>query len=330
MKYVFLLSKENVILAKEEIFSLSEAKSFSLTDNILLVDGKVDAEFLSRRLAFTRKIFEFLFYSEKNELNEKNAEYDWEKIFKKDFCVRVENLGDILLEPDFSEKKLAGPIWRKLKKPKVKLVNSSTPIYFIFSGNRVFCCKLLHEINEQFFRRRAHKRAVMHPSSIDPKIARGLVNLTGIKDGEIADAFCGTGGILIEAGLMGIIPVGYDIDAEMIEKAKKNLDFFRVKDYKLIKKDALKISKKINYLVSDLPYGRNTKLIGGIRKLYRDFIFLLPKILVKRAVIMLPLIAGRKIGYNIMFKKSGLKIIHTFDFYVHKSLSRRAFVVIKK
>ncbi len=44
---------------------------------------------------------------------------------------------------------------------------------------------------------------------MSPKLARCMVNLTGVKENDLVlDPFCGTGGILIEAGIMGARVIG--------------------------------------------------------------------------------------------------------------------------
>jgi len=58
------------------------------------------------------------------------------------------------------------------------------------------------ELKSGFGKRKPHMRPGFHPSSLNPKLARAFVNLTGIRKGTIVDMFCGTGGILIEAGLI--------------------------------------------------------------------------------------------------------------------------------
>ena len=133
----------------------------------------------------------------------------------------------------------------------------------------------------------------------------------------------------MEAGLMGLKPIGYDIDQVMLNRARINLEYFGVKGFKLIKKDALKLNKRIDYLVSDLPYGKNTKQ-KELKELYGGFISSLRNILGKRAVVVFPFFnKKRNINYDGLIKKNKLKIINKFEHYLHKSLSRKIFVIEK-
>ncbi|MBR9699486.1 methyltransferase domain-containing protein [Candidatus Woesearchaeota archaeon] len=303
---LFLLSKENIGMAKAEVESIA-GKGTS--------DGNF---FLTRssatQLGYTRKVFDVLFGCTKKELLKKMETYPWDKVYKKNFSLRIHG------KLAYTEKALAGYVWRKVKRPKVNLENAATQIELLV-GKKIYACLLEQSIEEDFHARKAHNRPALHPSSMDPKLARVMINLTGIKKGLITDPFCGSGGLLIEAGLMGLFPVGFDIDRKMLDRAKTNLNHYGIKKYSLHLKDALELAK-VDYVVTDLPYGRNTKLN---KDLYKKFIQRLSKNLRKKAVIGLPVLGKER--YLPLFKKYGLKIIHSFDIYIHKSLSKKIFVL---
>ncbi len=310
-------------MAREEVLSLVKCNEYELVDNLMVVDVEPDMiDFLSTRLGFTKKIFRLLFSCSAKSVVKCFKEYDWQAVYKKDFCIRIEG------NSKFSERDLAGYIWDGLKKPKVNLDKPKTAIFAFFFTDNVYCCLLEKEIKHDYVKRKAHNRPELHPSSLDPRLAKVLINLTSISKGEIVDPFCGSGGILIEAGLMGLSGVGYDIDQIMINRSKINLDYYNVKKFKLVKRDALGIKGKINYIVSDLPYGKNTKQ-KDLKELYSKFLLVLRKVLVERAVVVFPIFLGRNINYDSLIKKSGLKIISRFDIYIHKSMSKRIFVMEK-
>ena len=177
------------------------------------------------------------------------------------------------------------------------------------------------ELKQGFGLRKPHLRPGFHPSSLNPKLARAFVNLTGIKNGTIADCFVGTGGILIEAGLIGLNVIGYDIDGQMLERSESNFKHFKIKNYKLFLQDATKIKRKINYIVADLPYGHATKKID--KNLYLSFLKNLKKILGKRAVIGFP----DYINYKSLLKKARFKITKEFNYYIHKSLTKKIVLI---
>ncbi|MBI4451794.1 methyltransferase domain-containing protein [Candidatus Woesearchaeota archaeon] len=244
---------------------------------------------------------------------------------------------------DLSEKEVAGYIWKSLKNPKVSLENPKTLIQIFIISNKAYCGLLICENKEDFESRKSHLRPFPHPSSLHPKVARALVNLTGIKEGEtLLDPFCGTGGFFIEAGLMNIKSIGYDINQEMIGGCIKNLKYYKIKNYKIKHQNALKINNKFDYVVTDLPYGLNSNVISELHKdswkkgrinkkiqkegftkdleeFYLQFLKNLRKKLGKEAVIVFP----DYVNYRKLIKQSKFKIEFEFSDYVHGSLTRK-------
>ncbi|MBI4439978.1 hypothetical protein HY638_03320 [Candidatus Woesearchaeota archaeon] len=313
MKLFFALSKDNLKMAKAEVLSLTNAKKYSLTENFLILDG--DAESVKGRLAYTHKYHHLLFKCGKGDFEKKFSSYPWQKVYKNNFCLRMHS-------PDYSEKGMAGYIWDAVRKPKVDLENPETMIECFFPENRAFCCRMIEKPEKKFDERKTQNRPSPHPTSLHPKLARAMVNLSGARKGEeIFDPMCGSGGILIEAGLIGLKAKGADIDGEMVERAKANLNFFGIRKCSVKEKDALKMGKE-KYVVTDLPYGKNTKKVD-VLKLYDSFLNLLKRSLGKRAVIGFP----DFVDYKKLIKKNRLKILNEFDYYLHKSLSKKIVVI---
>lgn len=73
----------------------------------------------------------------------------------------------------------------------------------------------------------ARPRRDMRRGMLPPKLARVLVNISGIKSTEtLLDPFCGTGTVLEEAALVGVQNIiGADIDPKAIEDSKVNFQF---------------------------------------------------------------------------------------------------------
>ena len=158
------------------------------------------------------------------------------------------------------------------------------------------------------------------------------------------DPFCGAGGILIEAGLIGLTPIGCDLYKIMLKKAKTNLDYYKINNYKLINQDALKIKQRYNYIVTDIPYGLNTSIwikkgkknkkislkqtnqkqrIKNLEEFYLKFLKNLKKILKKKAVVIFP----NYVNYKKLIKKANLKVDKEFSQFIHKSLTRKILVL---
>ena len=92
----------------------------------------------------------------------------------------------------------------------------------------------------------------------------------------LLDPFCGTGGILIEAGLIGANVIGGDINKRMVDGCRETLDFYNIKNYKLFCADVGDIKKHVNIVdsvVVDLPYGKSTTTGGEDLKILYDRAF---------------------------------------------------------
>lgn len=261
-----------------------------------------------KKLAYTKEIYDVLFQTKSRNLLKDAKKYRWDKKIKKTYCIRSHAL----------EKEIADTIWLALKKPKVDLENPEQSIHFFFIGKKIYCGLLEWKNDNAFFQRKAHLRPELYPASLDSQLALAMVNLS--KGKKIADPFCGTGGILIEGALAGRAMFGYDISQWMIEKCKKNLAFYTLKVPALVG-DATTFSKKCDAIVTELPFGKNTRS-QDLVKLYTAFL-LNAKNNTKRIVVSFP----EFIDYNKIIKKTGWKIENDFAVYVHKSLTKHVVVL---
>lgn len=121
--------------------------------------------------------------------------------------------------------------------------------------------------------RRAPLRPFFSPIAIHPKYARYLVNTTITVPGDLVmDPFCGTGGILLEASLMGRRIIGNDFSLNMVKGARLNLKYFNIKGFAIHNEDIadLKIDINVDAIATDFPYGRNSNMKAeSIVELYR-------------------------------------------------------------
>lgn len=107
--------------------------------------------------------------------------------------------------------------------------------------------------------RRPRARKFFLPSAIYPKLARCLVNLSQVKEGEVfLDPFCGTGSLLIESSLMGMRSVGIDITRWIARGARLNLKGFSLPYESIIRSNSASSLPLINVdgISTDVPYGR--------------------------------------------------------------------------
>lgn len=139
-----------------------------------------------------------------------------------------------------------------------------------------------HSAKEWFKRDRTKPYSDRRKGLLPPKVARMLINLAlGQADPEgktFLDPFCGSGTLLIEAGVLKMKLIGNDLDNEQLSGAKRNLGFFGL-DADLLNYDATKLSEhitqKVDFIATEPYMGRpGTRedrlpdLAKGLGKLY--------------------------------------------------------------
>jgi len=195
MRQFFWLLKDPLPLAAAEVIALAKPKQAAQIGDILIVDTK-EKDF-HNRLAFTRSSYRFLFSCHVYDLEGKMKSFDWQKHYKKSFKL-------VAHHSPIPTTKLAKDIYDNVRRPNVDLKSPATVFELFFQGTAVIAGKRLATIDATpFFERRPHLRPELHPSSMHPRLARALINLTGAKKGTIVDPFCGSGQIPFEAARMG-------------------------------------------------------------------------------------------------------------------------------
>lgn len=225
---------------------------------------------ICERLALTHEVYEVLSESETLE------DLVSEKVVKQvnsPFWVNFKCLEKpCRLEADETVKEVADRIWLSMKEigkePSVK-PGSKEQIYVLETREKIYLARNLCKVDKKQFEQRAPpKRPAFMPVSMDPRIARAMVNLSRVRRGKkLLDPCCGTGGILLEAASIGCKVYGVDIDAKMVEATKKNLAHYGF--YGSVKQgDCRNLSKVFHgrrnvfdAIVCDFPYGRATKKV---------------------------------------------------------------------
>ena len=307
--YLACINQQHPDLAQGELEALAREHTKRI-DDVVLVSN--DPTPFASRLAFTKSIMRVLFTCDPEELQEHMARYPWDvagsfRMTTSKCTTPAGRLGAIVKE------KTGAAV--SLKNPKTHLQT--------YCRDRAYVGILIWERSERFEQRRGKYRAAHHPTTMHPQLARALVNLTGMREGALLDPMCGAGGILIEAALMNIHVSGSDIDPTLIEKAKRNLSQFK-QNVPLTVADATTITSPLDYVVTDLPYGRSTKK-HELARTYEEFFAMLGRNLKERAVVMYPHWADCK----HLATTHGLEIEQEFSIYSHKSLTRKILVLRK-
>jgi len=328
MNYIFELSKEHKTLPLAEVLACLRAENIvynivESNEDVLIIETDVKDDRIKRlvdRLSLTFYVDEFLFSCSPSP----------EEIKKHALDNTIEKRGSVAIRcKNRSNTVDSQPIVKTLaeiysKERKVNLKTPDIEIRGLITDSRVYVGLKTAEINRsQFDDRKVQHRPFFSPISLHPKLARALVNLSLIKKDEtLLDPFCGTGGILIEAGLIGARTIGSDVEDKMIEGCKKNLDFYRIKNYELFCSDIGNINRyiaEVDAVVTDLPYGKSTTTKGEyIQQLYERAFENISKILKpgRRAV------TGLSNKDMLLIGEKYFSLVEKHELRVHRSLTR--------
>jgi len=335
MKYIFELTKEHKTLPKEEILAIlkSEKINYELietNEDILIVKSIINKKKIRdifTRLSYTHYFNEYYF----------SCETDLNKIKKESKKNKIKITGSMAIKyKNRSENIKSKPIVKTLaetysKNQKVSLDEPDFEIRVLINDSKIYVGKKILEFKRKDFeKRKVQNRPFFSPISLHPKLARALVNISEVKkDDTVLDPFCGTGGILIEAGLMGLKVIGSDIEDKMIKGTKKNLEFYNIKKFNLICSDIGNLNKsisKVDSVVTDLPYGKSTTTKGEEKiKLYTRAFENISKILKKQGKAVIGLSNKDLINQS----KNYLNLVKIFEVRTHRSLTRY-FAVFEK
>lgn len=340
-KYLFELSGDNSDLAIQELTALlgNALKIIKRFNSFVLGESLLSEEKVSTLMERSALIWKaaILIREIPSLLLEDLDKVNWSFV-KLPFCVRVDNLTKRIM-PQI-EARLAGPIYDYYIHHKgkanvlVSLENPKTTVLFVLTEKQTYVTKLLWKAERgRFLQREPIKKPAFHPTSLKPKLARLLINLSRAKEKQLLlDPFCGTGSILIEAAILGIKPVGVDIDSRMIKGSETNLKFYKLKA-KLLRGNALKLEKvfkksSIDAIATDPPYGRST-FVGArsLKSLYEGFFSSAHAVLKSKHY--LALLYPHYVKAKSLADKRHWKIIFESEMYVHGGLTRK-FLVLQK
>lgn len=197
----------------------------------------------------------------------------------------------------------------------------------LLSGGSFYFGRVLAEVERGLKERKASRRPFFHPSTLQPKLAGCMVNLTRVRPPELLlDPFCGAGAILIEAGVLGCRPEGMDLSSLMVEGSRRNLDHFGVGPHDLVVGDARRLPlRKVGAVATDPPYGRIASTRGAdVMDLYRAFLGEVSDLLSGRGYLCLA--APQALRVSELAEGAGFKHFESHLIPVHGSLTREVAV----
>lgn len=359
MQLAFELSGEHETLPKAEVFACLDALRVAyeermFSDRLLVIDAQLSPEselldILSKRLGMTHGIYDVRGMSKLDETGivkiVENA--DLGAVMKKGdtFAVRARVTHKSSLYSRRKDLPVIVGACIKRKGYTVNLEKPSKTFVLLLTAQACFFCLLLHSVDKkQFEGKKPHLRPFFSPGVIMPKIARALVNLSGVKDNELfLDPFCGTGGILIEAGMIGARIIGADVQDKMVKGTKENLKFFGLTG-DVIVSDVTELpleDNSVDAIATDMPYGRSSLVsrsggtrIAKSRPVFMERLYLYQDALDEIHRVLKPgrkaVIVSNSPSFLYLYRKHGFQLLEKYTYRVHKSLSRYITILEKE
>ncbi|MDI6885447.1 MAG: methyltransferase domain-containing protein [archaeon] len=356
MQLAFELSGEHETLPKAEVLACLQALNVvyeerMFSDGILVIDAQLSSEselldVLSQRLGMTHHIYEVkgMCVPDEKELVEIVNNADIEAVMDEEdtFAVRVR--GEHKNSFSLKRNELPTIVGERIKRKgyKVNLKNPSKTFVLLLTAHTCFFCLLSHSVKKkQFEEKKPRFRPFFLPGVIMPKVARVMVNLSGLNAKELfLDPFCGTGGILIEAGMVGARIIGIDVQEKMVRGAKENLKFFGLPG-DVVVGDASKLplgDNTVDAVATDMPYGRSSFVSTSryenaeshslfLERLYQHALDEIHRVLKpgRKAVIV-----SNSPSFHYLYHKSDFQLLEKHIYRVHKSLNRYITVLEKE
>ena len=194
----------------------------------------------------------------------------------------------------------------------------------LFSSDKAALGWLETEPVRDFAARKPTEKPFFQPGSMAPMDARALANVAGAApDARILDPMCGTGGILVEAGLAGAAVVGVDAQTKMVRGTRRNLAAYLGRG-SVLRGDATRLplaDGSVDGAVVDAPYGRQSKVAGDSLSGLVDGLLSELRRVAPRAVLV-----GDRV-WSDAAEAAGWTVTDRFDRRVHASLTRYVHVL---
>lgn len=337
-KFVAVLSGDNVSMANAELRALldifhEEAIIIPITHRLRMIESSRDkALMMISRAGYLKSIIQPIMMGNIYELNETSLVInDPSEIIHSPIMIRAEKLGASSIDSGFLEKKVFEILSKFLPSLKISFKSPSC-IVKVYVEDEIVVGGLLLGVKDtkSMNLRRPGKRPFTHPSALQPKLARCLVNLSRTRiGGYILDPFMGTGSIPLEASLMGYQALGIELKSWIGFGASKNIKMLG--DYSkshVLAGDSRNLMfgrRCIDGIATDPPYGRSTTILGGELSLMLEKVFVqLIEVIKEDAHISIAL--PENTPFIETLKDLGLKIEERIKDRVHSTLTREIVV----
>ncbi|MCK5772155.1 MAG: RsmD family RNA methyltransferase [Thermoplasmata archaeon] len=186
---------------------------------------------------------------------------------------------------------------------------------------------------EETDRRASRERRIRNlpferPVVMAPSLSRAMVNLSGLPAGSRAlDPFVGPGGLMIEAGLVGLECTGVEIDEEIAAGAQRNVEHMGLSERTDVHVGDSRYLPSLEWflerapfdgIITDPPFGRSARIEGGSADgLLVEVISAALPYLKDGAPVVLDVV-----DVAVLERLEGLEVTESYPVYVHRSMTR--------
>ncbi|MEM4719404.1 MAG: methyltransferase domain-containing protein [Candidatus Pacearchaeota archaeon] len=258
MEYFFILGR-NTKLSKAEVFLFLEARRVGFEEiffeeNILVLRTEKNFDFNIQDFGGVLKLGKLRVFSQKKDFLDFLEKNEFIPADKFSYSI-VGNIDENIFIEKFKKERKKAFIKRKGKRMSLQegdnfFISNADFEIFALNKKNFYLGLVEQEYNSKQDEFVDMKKPVRREElSISPRLSKILINLSGLKEGNLlVDPFCGIGNILIQALLKNISAIGFDIDKRAIEGAEKNLlwlsqNFDFNANYKLERKNSLSLEK---------------------------------------------------------------------------------------
>ncbi len=263
MRFWVELSGEHPTLPRAEALAAFEAEGVQLREvtassRLLRADASGPVLRAVRRLGLAHLVCEELASGSFEDLRAFARAHD---LAGMTFRTRVRSFG-----VDAERMAIEGPLGADFGKTgRVDLVSPAMD-FRVLVGEEFLLGRVIHRVDRSGMEARTvTHRAFRLPISLHPKLARALVNLSRVPTpGVVADPFCGTGGIALEASRIGLRPLAADLRRTMVAGARRSLLALGADASFLVAEAGHPAWRRgvIDGIAADPPYGRAASTRG--------------------------------------------------------------------
>ncbi len=340
MMLTFELSGEHETLPKSEVLACMRALGIEYQvvkscEQCLMLNTRTEPRRLSlilaAKLAMTHRIILTIFECgiSESDILESARGAEMRVPSGETFSVRVKQIHRSHLSSTNLERRIGEVIFENNAGSRVNLKDPDHSFRLLVTKSSCIFGEVIASVDrKQFWERKPHKKPFFYPGTILPEVSRAIVNLCEIHTNDLVlDPFCGTGGILVEAGMIGARVIGIDVQESMLRGAAMNL-IECGSEYHLLCGDACNLpiaDETIDAVVTDPPYGRSAVVMAeSVESLYRDALFEIYRVLKRggRAAVISDFELSRA-------DDAGFAVTGRHAQRVHRSLTRHITVLRK-